>query len=188
MEYDVNELVIPWAFIIVSAVSGAFGSLLGIFLVLPQGKTLTTKTIDTCVRMLGGGIAAGLWNTLVSEYSGLISGKVGHVIGVAGGIGFAWWFVMGGISVYLNRFRQTGPVSISIPGRFSWLAEILNSISLKPPIEEKKIPSNPPVVITPTPDGEVKPPVVITPTADGEVKPPVIRPTAVEDKQTGGGT
>lgn len=136
-----EEIVIPWTFLIVSSVSGAFGSLLGIFLVLPQGSTMTLKTVDTVIRMAGGGIAAGLWNTLVSEYSGMAAGKAGHIIGVAGGIGFGWWFVMGGVSIYLNRFRQIGPGSLSLPGRFGWLGELLSNLTLRPPSDEKKTPA-----------------------------------------------
>lgn len=173
VELDVEEIVIPWTFLIVSSVSGSFGSLLGIFLVLPQGSTLILKTIDTLTRMAGGGIAAGLWNTLVTEYSGVTAGRVGHIIGVAGGIGFAWWFVMGGVAIYLNRFRQTGPSSLSLPGRFGWLGELLSSITLKPPTDEKKIPT----VVPPT-----------TKPADG-VKPNIRPPSVViERKKTGGGS
>ncbi len=169
-----EEFVIPWAFLIVSAVSGAFGSMLGIFLIQPQGSTLFWKTFDSTQRMLGGGIAAGLWNTMVSEYSGLVAGKVGHVIGVAGLIGFAWWFVMGGLSIYLNKFRQSGPSSIPLPGRFSWIGDLLSGITLKPPAEDKKIPPS----IPPAPPTDT----------DGKKNPPVLRPPSVviEHRETGG--
>lgn len=174
-ELDVEEIVIPWTFIVVSSVSGSFGSLLGIFLILPQGSTLTLKTIDTLIRMAGGGIAAGLWNTLVTEYSGVTAGRVGHVIGMAGAIGFAWWFVMGGVSIYLNRFRQIGPTSLSLPGRFGWLGDLLSSITLKPPSDDKKTPN-------------VAPPPTTDKPADGDNRPPAVKPPSViiESKKTGG--
>lgn len=170
-----EEIVIPWTFLIVSSVSGAFGSLLGIFLIPPLGTTMTLKTVDTMIRMAGGGIAAGLWNTLVSEYSGMVAGKAGHIIGVAGGIGFAWWFVMGGVSIYLNRFRQTGPSSLSLPGRFGWLGDLLSNLTLRPPGEEKKIPT-------------VVPPKTTVDLADDAEKPKPNKPPSVviKNNKTGG--
>lgn len=172
-----EEVVIPWAFLIVSAMSGAFGSLLGIFLIYPQGSTLFWRSLDASQRIVGGGIAAGLWNCLLTEYSGLVAGKVGHIIGVAGGIGFAWWFIMGGVSIYLNRFRQAGPGSISLPGRFGWLAEILNSFTLKPPTEDKKIPSSvPPPVVSPDDSPKIPPPVVRRP-------PSVLKPREEKEEE-----
>jgi hypothetical protein len=165
-----EPIIIPWSFIVISVISGGFGSMLGVFLIAPLGATNTMRVLDFGQRVAGGAIAAGLWNVIATEASGANINKIGHVIGVGGGIGFVWWFIGGGIALFLNRFRQTGPTRLPLPGRWGWLAELLGSMAMAPPD-----PRAPTQIITPPPSSPQQP--TLPPAATGVTPPPTVPPT-----------